>query len=39
MKTDSLREVKNNLSRVIEELPTTGPSAHVPAVKRSLQRR
>ena len=25
MKTDSLREVKNNLSRVIEELPATGP--------------
>ncbi len=25
MKTESLREVKNNLSRVIEELPGTGP--------------
>jgi prevent-host-death family protein len=24
MKTESLREVKNNLSRVIEELPNTG---------------
>jgi len=24
MKTESLREVKNNLSRVIEELPKTG---------------
>jgi prevent-host-death family protein len=24
MKTESLREVKNNLSRVIEELPETG---------------
>ncbi len=24
MKTGSLREVKNNLSKVIEELPTTG---------------
>jgi prevent-host-death family protein len=24
MKTESLREVKNNLSRVIEELPRTG---------------
>ncbi len=24
MKTESLREVKNNLSRVIEELPDTG---------------
>ncbi len=24
MKTESLREVKNNLSRVIEELPQTG---------------
>jgi prevent-host-death family protein len=25
MKVESLREVKNNLSRVIEELPDTGP--------------
>ena len=25
MRTESLREVKNNLSRVIEELPKTGP--------------
>ena len=25
MKTESLREVKNNLSSVIEELPKTGP--------------
>ena len=25
MKTASLREVKNNLSKVIEELPETGP--------------
>jgi prevent-host-death family protein len=25
MKTESLREVKNNLSKVIEELPETGP--------------
>jgi len=25
MKTESLREVKNNLSRVIEGLPKTGP--------------
>jgi prevent-host-death family protein len=25
MKTESLREVKNNLSRVIEGLPGTGP--------------
>ena len=25
MKTESLREVKNNLSRVIEALPETGP--------------
>jgi prevent-host-death family protein len=25
MKTESVREVKNNLSRVIEELPETGP--------------
>lgn len=25
MKTESLREVKNNLSRVIEQLPRTGP--------------
>jgi prevent-host-death family protein len=25
MKTESLREVKNNLSRVIEHLPKTGP--------------
>jgi len=25
MKTESLREVKNNLSHVIDELPTTGP--------------
>ena len=25
MKTESLREVKNNLSRVIEQLPKTGP--------------
>ena len=25
MKTESLREVKNNLSRVIDELSTTGP--------------
>ncbi len=25
MKTESLREVKNNLSRVIEALPRTGP--------------
>ena len=25
MKTESLREVKNNLSRVIETLPNTGP--------------
>ena len=25
MKTESLREVKNNLSRVIEDLPVTGP--------------
>ncbi|MBI3681582.1 MAG: type II toxin-antitoxin system Phd/YefM family antitoxin [Acidobacteria bacterium] len=25
MKTESLREVKNNLSRVIESLPKTGP--------------
>ena len=25
MKTESLREVKNNLSRVIESLPRTGP--------------
>ncbi len=25
MKTESLREVKNNLSRVINELPRTGP--------------
>ena len=25
MKTGSLREVKNNLSRVIDELPSTGP--------------
>ena len=25
MKTECLREVKNNLSRVIEELPRTGP--------------
>jgi hypothetical protein len=24
MKTESLREVKNNISRVIEELPKTG---------------
>jgi prevent-host-death family protein len=25
MKTESLREVKNNLSKVIEDLPETGP--------------
>ncbi len=25
MKTESLREVKNNLSRMIEELPKSGP--------------
>lgn len=25
MKTESLREVKNNLSHVIDELPRTGP--------------
>jgi prevent-host-death family protein len=25
MRTESLREVKNNLSRVIQELPKTGP--------------
>jgi prevent-host-death family protein len=25
MKTESLREVKNNLSHVIDELPATGP--------------
>ena len=25
MRTESLREVKNNLSRMIEELPETGP--------------
>jgi prevent-host-death family protein len=25
MKTESLREVKNNLSQVIEQLPDTGP--------------
>jgi prevent-host-death family protein len=25
MRTESLREVKNNLSRVIERLPKTGP--------------